>query len=167
MLTRRLFAAPMSDELALAEQASARLAELGPTMPDAAAINAIAGAADANLASRVLYEALLRDPGRGAFIREIDAALVGTVAVQNAPLLIIVPGMFYREYPEIGADGELIAGIATKFGLNVLNAPTSSLGSIRENLEILHNFLTREVRRDFWLVSMSRGSAEVKWLLQR
>lgn len=167
MLTRRLFAASIGDEVGLAEEAQARLGKLGPEMPSAATINALAGNLDANLASSVLHQALLREPRYGDFIREVDRSPETAVKVQGAPLLIIVPGMFYRDYPEIGADGGLVAGIAEKFGLEVVTAPTLSLGSVAENLKILHEFLNRAATREFWLVSMSRGSAEIKWLLQR
>ena len=157
----------MGDEKALRDDARARLAGLGPEMPDAASINALAGDTDADVASSAFYEAILRDPSYGDFIRKVDASPDSAARISDAPLLIIVPGMFYREYPDIGADGSLIAGIAERFGLDVLRVPTSSLGSITENLEVLHTFLAREAKREFCLVSMSRGSAEVKWLLQR
>lgn len=167
MLTRRLFSASIGDEVALAEEAKARLAEFGPAIPSGATINALAGNLDANLASSVLHQALLREPHYGDFIRQVDRSPEAAVKVPGAPLLIIVPGMFYRDYPEIGADGGLVAGIAEKFGFEVVTAPTLSLGSVAENLEILHAFLNRVATREFWLASLSRGSAEIKWLVQR
>lgn len=167
MLIRRLFAEAIGDEVALTEEARRQLEKLQDESPSSQTINALASKKDANLASAVLYQALLREPHHGAFIRAVDQCPTSAVTVDDAPLMIVVPGMFYREYLEIGADGKLVKDIARKFGMKTVTAPTSSLGSVNENLAILHEYLCRVATRPFWLVSMSRGSAEVKWLLQR
>lgn len=166
MFTRRLFIDPIGDELALSDSAQAHLESLDGQLPDTQFLAELSTKDDANLASRVLYESLLRDSRHGEFHRKVDGSPAGPKRKMPAPLIVIVPGMFYREYPEIGADGSLLADVARRFGAETVTVPTLSLGSVRENRDILHKYLGDMPSRPFWLVSMSRGSAEVKWMLQ-
>lgn len=166
MLSRRLFVDRICDEVALSQEALAELSNLDGNLPSSRFLAELAGGGQVNLATRVLYESLLRDPHHGDFIRQVDASPLRARRVSSAPLIVIVPGMFYREYPEIGADGGLLTEVASQFGVDTVTIPTLSLGSVNENVEILHRHLGDIGDRPFWLVSMSRGSAEVKWLLQ-
>lgn len=165
MWTKKLFPAAVGDEVDLAASARAALDGLGNEIPDKAQLAALAAQGQVDLASRMLFEALLRDGHHGAFIRQVDGMPIKPVPGARAPLLIIVPGMFYRQYPEIGADGSLLIEVANRFGIETELAPTASLGSVSGNVELLHQFLLTRAERPFWLVSISRGSAEVKWLL--
>ena len=166
MLTRRLFVDRIGDEIALHEQAQTQLAKLDGALPSGRLLADLAGNGQVNLASRVLYEALRRDARHGPFINAVDRSPARAQNILSAPLIVIVPGMFYRQYPEIGADGKLLTEIAARFGVATTVLPTASLGSVSNNVEILHAHLSSMPPRPFWLVSMSRGSAEVKWLLQ-
>lgn len=166
MFTRRLFIDPIGDELALSDSARTHLERLDGQLPDKQFLAELSTNDEANLASRVLYESLLRDSRHGEFQRKVDGSPTRPTRKTSAPLIVIVPGMFYREYPEIGADGSLVVDIARRFGAETVTVPSLSLGSVSENRDILHEYLRNMPARPFWLISMSRGSAEVKWMLQ-
>lgn len=166
MLTRRLFIESMGDEHALSCAARETLSGMQGAVPDTNYLADLASRGEVNLATRILYEYLLADSGHGEFIRQVDRMPVHPRQATSAPLLVIVPGMFYREYPEIGADGRLLTEIAAQYTIDTTVVPTRSLGSVAENVEILHEFLRELGGRPYCLISMSRGSAEVKLLMQ-
>jgi hypothetical protein len=79
---------------------------------------------------------------------------------------VIVPGAFHRERAgHTGADGQIVREEAERLGYAVVAAPTRSFGSLEENSAIVRNCLTEEFAEPVVLVSLSKGTAEIKWAL--
>ncbi|MGD8568199.1 MAG: hypothetical protein PVJ39_08940 [Gammaproteobacteria bacterium] len=74
--------------------------------------------------------------------------------------LVIVPGMFYREFPELGGDGRLMQQIARRCGIEASIAPIASTGALEDNAQILSNIVREHAGQKIWLASVSKGSAE-------
>lgn len=79
--------------------------------------------------------------------------------------MVIVPGMFATEKPELGGDGALLIEIAASLGFKVSTAPTNGKASLAQNALSLHRYLLALADENFWLVSVSRGSSDVKVML--
>lgn len=161
----RFFEAPLCDEVALSVQARSRLNEfLSP--PTSSEIRGLSQSVSSDLAARVFYEGLLASH-HGKFIRYIDG-LPGDqpVAMAEGVKLLILPGMFYRQHPEVGADGGLALEIAQRFGFDVEIVPLKSTGSVTENSKILADRLEHESAASIWLLSLSKGSSDVRHYLQ-
>ena len=80
------------------------------------------------------------------------------------PLLIAVsPGAFYREHPEVGADGRELLELCSKQSWRGELIPARSLGTLQENAEIINEFLERW-KPDYRvvLVSLSKGTADAQ-----
>lgn len=156
---RKRFLAPPSDEVELHRQARAVLARPGFDL------DAFLASARIDLATCVLYHALLDSP-HGAFVADVDRRPAAALPSGAGLKVILVPGMFYREHPEVGADGAFLEGILRKCGFEVERAATRGRGSIAGNSGIVRAAIEAAGSRPLWLVSLSKGSAEVRHCLQ-
>src|SRR5262249_38047306 len=115
-----------------------------------------------DFATKLLYERLIDSPEHGPFIRQINALepprrLELTIA--------LVPGACYAEYPHTGADGRILRDMAREWGCRVETIPLLSFGSLQENAQILRRWLAAYTREPLVLVSLSKGSADVRMAL--
>jgi hypothetical protein len=159
LMPRKRFLAPPLDEVELHRRARAILARPGFDL------DACLAAADIDLANCVLYHAFLRSR-HGSFVAEVDSLPAAALPSGKGQKVILVPGMFYREHPEVGADGALLEGILRNCGFEVGRAATDSRGSVERNAGIVRAAMEASGPRGLWLVSLSRGSAEVRHCLQ-
>lgn len=165
-IRRRLFDSPPCDEVALSSLARAQLVELS-SPPTPSEIQQFSQRVSSDLAARVFYEGLLASD-HGEFVRYIDELSGDTVVAKvEGVKLLVVPGMFYREHPEVGADGGLALEIAQRFGFNTKTIGLKSTGSVTENSKILAHYLERECDEPVWLLSLSKGTSEVRHYLQQ
>lgn len=152
-----IFAAPPCDEAALRAQARRLLAGRPFHVAWLAEATAQHGP---DLATAMAYEALLADPGNAELLAKLQEGSAEGLH------LAIIPTMYHRERPEIGGDGSLVAAIATRLGAHVETVPVASLGAIAANAELIANTMRRwEAPR--WLVTLSKGSADLKCALLR
>ena len=167
----QLFNSALIDEVSLARDAR-ELSDSVLMIPSRQEMILLAKQYSSDLLTRIYFEKLM-DSKHGDFVRRIDGIEVGEIDStinshhSQAPEIIIVPGMYYREHPEVGADGRLIQEIATKMGLQSTIVPVSSKGDIATNMAILETTLQASQSTHIWLISLSRGSAEVRCLLQK
>jgi hypothetical protein len=162
---RKLFTEAIGDELALARQARDILRTKGP-VKDRQTLLSLSREYGPDLAARCYYESL-ECSEHGEFKRTIDAydcdTCLNSETVERRNIdLLIIPGMFYKEYPDVGADGQLAADIAVRFGFNVKRVEVHSRGSIRKNAAVLAQTLDKIESENIWLVSLSKGSSEVQ-----
>jgi len=75
--------------------------------------------------------------------------------------MLIIPGMFYKEFPEMGGNGNIIKSIAEQFGFEAEIVPTQSTGDLLANAMTILDHIKSSERKPQWLVSISKGSAEV------
>lgn len=110
-----------------------------------------------------IREAISHNSANKVFLEEIEAA----EAVADATFEIaVIPTMFYKQHPEIGGSGELFVNIARRMGISCEIIPVKSLGSISENAEIISSSLeSRQSQKPLWILSMSKGTADLKCAL--
>ena len=81
--------------------------------------------------------------------------------------MVIVPGAFHRERShQTGADGQVVREEAERLGFSVITAPTLSFGSLEQNAAIVRDCLAQVFAEPVTLVTLSKGTAEVKWALR-
>jgi hypothetical protein len=79
---------------------------------------------------------------------------------------VIVPGDFYREHPKTGADGAALHRRARELSIACETVPTESFGSLDTNATILREHLLHRADEPCLLISLSKGSLEVRRLLE-
>ena len=162
ILIGRMFYGALTDEVAIFDEAQ-RLGTI-TTKDELRKLNGQKGIATA---TAVLYQYLLKK--HKTFISQIDGINVSDVLPQiKTPIkLLVVPGMFYSEHSEIGADGALISSIGAKYGLTSELVHLKSRGSVTENIRTLEDVVRSETHERVWIVSFSKGSTETRLCLER
>jgi len=164
-INRRFFEAPLCDEVSLSAQAREYLAGLS-SPPTEAEILTLSKKSSVDLATRVFFEGLMAS-SHGNFIRELSVFPCDNVKHRSSNVKILVlPGMFYREHPEVGADGCLAIEIARRFGFDAQRVDINSTGSVTGNSLILRDRLADESQGTIWLLSLSKGSSDARHYLQ-
>lgn len=156
---RRRFLAPPADEVELHRQASAVAAD--PALD----LDAFLAASDIDLATCVLYHVLLRSR-HGSFAAAVDRLPAAASPCGAGLKVILVPGLFHREHPEVGADGSLVEGVLRRCGFEVQRVPTDCRNSVSANAALVRAALEGSGRHALWLASLSKGTAEVRHCLQ-
>ena len=76
-------------------------------------------------------------------------------------LLAIAPGAFYKQHPEVGADGRELIEMAAGQLWDCQLIPCESLGTLSVNAEIINQFLqSKQGTHRVVLVSLSKGTAD-------
>jgi hypothetical protein len=164
-INRRFFEAPLRDEVSLSAQAREHLAGLS-SPPTEADILELSRRSSSDLATRVFFESVVAS-SHGEFIRALGAFPCDTVTHRNSDVkFLVLPGMFYKEHPEVGADGSLAIKIARRFGFDAQRVDTNSTGSVTSNSRILCDRLADETQGNIWLLSLSKGSSDTRHYLQ-
>lgn len=154
----------MCDEVELAERARRRLADYS-LVPTAKEIRELGRRTDADLAARLFHEVILSLHDK--FIRTLNGLPGDRILRPRTDIKILVlPGMFYRQHPEVGADGHLIIEIARRWGFDVEWLALDGTGSVTSNSRMLHERLRTITGKDVWLFSLSKGSSDVRHCLQ-
>jgi hypothetical protein len=118
-----------------------------------------------DFAVALLYDRLRCSRKHGAFIREMEVPRTEGPWTRSPATLAIVPGAFYRERPETGADGRRLFTIAARLGCRAKLIPVAGFGSPSENARTLADWLTARPEEEFVLVSLSKGSLDVRTAL--
>ena len=112
----------------------------------------------------LLYDRVLRRAENRAFL---DALLSGpTAPLRDAVLVGIVPGAFYREHKNTGADGARVMSILRQVGFRAEVVPVRSFGRVEENAAIIRDWLRRQEGRRVALIALSKGAADCKTALR-
>ena len=159
-----MFDAPIQDEVELAFQSKQLLKKLS-NPPTKKELIEISSTYSVDIATRCFYEGIKLSKHKQT-IDEINDQSIEPCKIKNNILLYVIPGMFYKEHPELGTNGILIGEIAKKFGIQTKFIQTKSLGSIEENAEILKQQLEQETHPNIWLLSISKGSCDVRSFIQ-
>ena len=116
-----------------------------------------------DFATALLHDRLLRIESNANFLRRAEAA--GNEARIDVDLIGIVPGAFYKEHPHTGADGARILRIVRALGSRAEIIPVGSLGTLAENARVIRDWLVARSGQRVALLSLSKGSADVKHAL--
>jgi hypothetical protein len=118
-----------------------------------------------DFAVALLYDRLRRSPEHGPFIRQVEVLCPAETGTWSRATLAIIPGAFYHERPETGANGQRLLTIAAQLGCRVERIPVASFGSPAENARTLRDWLVAQPDETFVLVSLSKGSLDVRTAL--
>jgi hypothetical protein len=122
------------------------------------------GAREGNdFATALTYDRLLRSADHGSFMRL--AACSETPRPSDGALLAVVPGACYREYPHTGADGQRLCADMQRHGWHVERIPIDSFGSLDAHARIICKWLRARTEKAIVLVTLSKGSADVRLAL--
>ena len=132
---------------------------------DAAGLHQAASERGLDFATAVLYHALRQSPRHGPLMARLEQATPAAPASFAADI-VIVPGAFYKEKPETGADGQIIKDIADRWQLPTTTVPLHSFGRVAANAAILADCLKQSDRQAV-VVSHSKGTTEIRHLLAR
>lgn len=154
----RHFLAPPRDEVALrhAVQAEGAL----DTLEGLKGIQGRLGVDGAAMALR-LYLERHHASFIAAVAREEAAPWSGDAGIT----ILVVPGLYYAERPELGGDGELALQVARACGFTARRVATRSLGTVQENARILQTELAACSDGPVLVVSQSIGALQVRQVL--
>ena len=111
-----------------------------------------------DFATAALYQQLLRRPANREFM---DAVLSGrTIPPPEPPLVGIVPGAFYRQHRNTGADGARVLNIVRQIGFRAELIPVRSFGRLTENAALIRAWVRRQGNRPLALIALSKGAAD-------
>lgn len=161
----RFFAFAPQDDFALRREARAAAAALAGELPDDAALAALTRERGADFATAVLYEAVRGHPVHRPFIEAVDSAVPPPASAGRAGTIVVVPGLVHEDHPELGADGALVIDVARRLGFDTYRIPTRGRGTVSGNAAIIASWLRDAPLADAWLVSLSKGGADLGWAL--
>lgn len=154
----RHFLSPPKDEVALRQALLARgpLSSLGDltSIQEAFGIDGAAMALCLDLEQR-----------HANFIAAVNREPAAPCAGAAGITLLLVPGLYYRERPDLGGDGALVLQAAQACGYEARRVPTLSLGTVQENAEILARELALCGEGPVVVASLSIGALQVRHLL--
>ncbi len=160
MLRKKLFGSAFIDEVELFEESKKyKGVELTHTL-----LKKIENEQGLNQATVILYEYLCEK--HRTFIDSINSQQLKATHPSKQLKLLIVPGMFYKEYPEIGGDGLFVKTIAEKFNMEYELIDLNSRGSIFKSRDVIKEKILRERHSNVWIVSFSKGSIETRLCLE-
>src|SRR5262249_41103226 len=112
-----------------------------------------------DFATALLYDRLVRWPRQAEFLEQL--ADPNSMEARDQ-LIAIVPGAFYLEDRNSGADGHAIMEIAQTLGCRTERVRLGSFARLKDNARILCDWLRKRQDENIVLVSLSKGGAEVK-----
>jgi hypothetical protein len=122
-----------------------------------------------DFATALIYDRLLRLPDHRRLFERVHQSgnQARTVAPEMSHRAVrghvaLVPGAFYREHKNTGADGSRFATIAESLNCLVERIPIHSFGSLHENARLIAEWLLARPSQSYVLVSLSKGSADLK-----
>lgn len=163
----KLYGAAPRDDVKLAAEVMPWVESLQGAMPDTAGLRELTAQQGTDFATAAFYHAIRAMPRHRRFIDRVDRQAVTAVQAQRTIRLLVVPAFFYREYPEVGGDGQHIIDVARACGMAAELVPVHSTGRVGDNIEIVRDALQSAAGSEIWLMSMSKGGAEIRLLLQQ
>jgi len=111
-------------------------------------------------ATAVLYDRVLRNETNRTFFKQVQ--IIDPFHAVQPTLIGIIPGAFYREHKHSGADGARLVAIGNAMGCPVKLIPVESFGSLTRNAGFISEWLSQNRNQRVLLVSLSKGSADLK-----
>lgn len=135
-------------------------------MPAAAADRRRDPGAAADEHTRTLYERVRAEPRNEELRRALEES--PRAASLDDIRLVLVPGLFYRDFPHTGADGAFLKDVARTLALAVETIPVDGSQGLDGGADAITTWLAqhRDERRVL-LFSLSMGSNEVRHALAR
>ncbi len=162
----KIYISPPIDEVQLAKQAAPHVEHFDGRIPAAIELAKLAKAEGIDLATMAFCQAVRVAKENREFVEAVDLQEIGQTTDRKITLLIL-PALFYEEHPEVGGDGAHIASIAKACGIDARIVQTISRGGIDDDLPIILKALREIEDGEIWMVTLSKGAAEWRCLLQQ
>lgn len=98
------------------------------------------------------------------FIEAVDREPALPYPGSAGATLLLVPGLYHQERPDLGGDGEMVLQAARLCGFEARRASTLSLGTVQENTQVLARDL-EECEGKVLVVTLSIGALHMRHLL--
>ena len=125
-------------------------------------LSAIAQQHGVDFATAFFFDRVRRVPRNEALATVLERSDPAALPVRGRGKVLIVPALFYDRRPAHGGDGAVVRAVSERAGLDVEMAPVESGGSARANAAILCDMLPRRSSEPTVIVSLSKGSADVR-----
>lgn len=129
-----------------------------------ATLGEVAAREGLEFATALAYDRVLREPRNRAFF-DLVASSRGE-RIHPEVSFAIVPGAFWQMHQHSGADGARLVRILREAGARVETVPVGNFGRVRENAQIITQWLGERGGEKVVLLSLSKGSADVKVALR-
>jgi len=120
-----------------------------------------------DFATALWYDRVRSAEPHREFIEAVEALDADAALAPTSARLLLAPAAFWREYPQFGADGAAVLGVARDLGLDAEMIRTASTGSVSENARIIREALEKEADGSVILASLSKGGADVRLALEQ
>ena len=120
----------------------------------------VAGDQGLDFATALLYDRVLKSPEHRPFFQQVNTG--NRRVCGNPPLVGIIPGAFYLEHKNTGADGARLATVLNSINCRVEIVAVESFGSLAKNAAIIADWLSHQGEHRVALISLSKGSADLK-----
>jgi hypothetical protein len=157
---------PDSADQELFDRARVHPMASAPQMPEPLDWRELVQAEGIDFATAVQYQRIRIHSRHAAFIDAVESVDV-TLSSVEPRRIVIVPGAFHRHQPRSGADGQMIKNIGADLNWPVDRVEVPSLAPMSENAEALVSMLRRLPGGPVILVSLSKGSSDVRTALAR
>jgi hypothetical protein len=118
--------------------------------------------------TRRLYAVACATAANAALRSVIEAPAARLTAPPDDLRLVLVPGLFHREYPHTGADGAFLRTVAESVGLGLETIPIDGMSGLDASADAINDYLRSGGRQErVLLFSLSKGSNEVRHALTR
>jgi hypothetical protein len=158
-----------ADAAGLAERALRERASDWPDLPYVSdltedALKEITRGEGVDFATALLFDRFQKSSRHGQFIRQVEALRknLSRPVTMTDTKVVIVPGALYVERPDLGGDGQLVRSVARQFGYETDLIPLASFGAVTTNAWLICEWLRRHPAERMILVSLSKGSADLK-----
>jgi hypothetical protein len=121
-----------------------------------------------DFATSLLYVRLRRSPNHGPIIQDVErrATRSNGEKQETGVKVLIVPGGCHEENSDSRECLRLVHQEVTRLGFEAEIVPTASFGSLADNAQIIQSSLRSRLDLPVVVVSLSKGTAEVKWALR-
>lgn len=119
-------------------------------------------------ATRALYERIVARPENRCLKEAIESPEADRIHRPGSkPRVVLVPGIFYRDYPHTGADGALLQQVAHTLGLDFAIIPVDGSEGLDAGAAAINEWLLAADDTPVLLFSLSKGSAEIRQALTK
>jgi len=119
-------------------------------------------------ATREMYMRLRAEERNRPLIAAMESSDVPPLADARGLRIVLVPGIFYEDYPETGADGAELRRVADQAGVRFDIVPLKGTEGLDAAADLIEEWLLRlPADSRVLLFTLSKGSAEVRHALSR